>query len=263
MMKNTVKLMMATTLATALVVVATESADAQNRGRKYSRSNNVPDLSFDLIFETSEGQLITDQDASPEAGLFSGAIENFTYQIGRVSPNPFSGDVDDLVNFKFDLGNLSTKLEGDTVTYTISSPFPFKLLEGEPVNPGEGTVDINPGPVYTFDLDVSGLSEEVKNNYVNSLQFIVENNLYNPENIQSESFGFVGEIDGEPQNFSLQAPGPESGFRVTDIPDTTPSNPQPVPEPNTSIPSLLFGAFSLGLLIKRKMKRKQVEQFQG
>jgi hypothetical protein len=258
MIKNTVKLMMATTLATALVVVVTESADAQISGHNYSRGNAVPDLEFDLIFETSDGEIIPDQDEddSNNTGLFSGAIRNFSY-LGAANPNPSSNF--NPLSFRFDLGDLSTRLEGDTVTYTIISQSTFQLKDSdeETETLGTPTIDINPGSVYTFELNVSGLSQEVKNNYVNSLQFIIENNLYNPENFQSESF--VRETFG----LDLALPGPGSGFDITDIPDTTPSNPQPVPEPNTSIPSLLFGAFSLGLLIKRKMKMKQVEQFQG
>ncbi len=235
MMKNRVKLMMATTLATALVVVVTESADAQIRGRNYSRPNNSPDLRFDLIFETSEGQTIQDQDDSNEAGFFSGAIRNFFY-------------LGDAETFSFDLGNLTTRLEGDTVKYTILSQSLFQLsILVEP----ERTIDINPGPIYTFELNVNGFSQEDRNNYVNSLQFIVENNLYNPENFQNESF--VRETFG----FKLALPEEGNPLRVTDIPDTTPSNPHTVPEPGTSIPSLLFGSLSLGLLLKRKMKMKQ------
>jgi hypothetical protein len=251
MIKNTVKLMMATTLATALVVVVTESADAQIRGRRYSRSNRVPDLRLSLIFETSEGQIIRDQDGSNEneAGFFSGAIEDVFY-LGT----------NDFFRFRFGLGDLSTKLEGDTVEYTIFSQSPFQLncQRGCQSLVGQEAIDINPGPIYTFELNVSGFSQEDRNNYVNSLQFIVENNLYNPENFQNESFvreTFVG--------FDLAVPVRGTSWIITDIPATTPSNPQPVPEPSTSIPSLLFGAFSLGLLIKRKMKMKQVEQFQG
>jgi hypothetical protein len=142
-------------------------------------------------------------------------------------------------------------LIGNTVTYTISSQSPFQLSDSDETTLGQPTIDINPGPVYTFNLDVSGLRDEVKNNYVNSLQFIVENNLYNPENFLSESF--VRETFG----FDLALPEEGNSLRVTDIPDTTPSNPQPVPEPSTSIPSLLFGALSLGLLLKPKMKMKQ------
>jgi len=242
MMKNTVKLMMATTLATALVVVVTESADAQIRGRRYSRSNNVPDLRLSLIFETSEGEIIPEQDNSNDAGFFPGAIENFFY-LGT----------NDFFRFRFDLGDLSTKLEGDTVEYTIISQSKFELncQGGCQSLVGQEAIDINPGPIYTFELNVSGFSQEDRNNYVNSLQFIVENNLYNPENFQNESF--VRETFG----FDLALPLEGNSLIVTDIPDTTPSNPQPVPEPSTSIPSLLFGAFSMGLLLKRNMKMKQ------
>ncbi len=251
MIKNTVKLMMATTLATALVVVVTESADAQISGHNYSRGNAVPDLEFDLIFETSDGEIIRDQDEddSNNTGLFSGAIRNFSY-LGAAIPNP-SGSGSSPLRFDFASGDLITRLEGDTVKYTIRSQSSFQLFDSDRRTLGQPTIDINPGSVYTFELNVSGFSQEVTNNYVNSLQFIVENNLYNPENFQNESF--VRETFG----FKLALPGGGNSLRVTDIPDTTPSNPHTVPEPGTSIPSLLFGSLSLGLLLKRKMKMKQ------
>lgn len=245
MTMKTIKLMIGMTLAAVSVMSAfMESADAQFRGVSYSRSNNVPDLSFSIVSETSSGASITDElDGATQnnSGLFRGAIENFRY-LGSAVPNPSTGLSP--LEFRFDVGDLSTTLNGNIVRYTVLAPERFELTDSDSLTTSRPTTIINPGPVYSFDLDVSSFSNEDRARYVNDLGFIVEQNVYQRSGFLNERF--IESTIG----YNLALPT-SSGFEFTNIPDTTPNT--PIPEPSSILGVLALGALSAGSVLKRKL----------
>lgn len=238
MVMKTVKLMMATTLATNLLVTVTESADAQNSGSKYGRPGNVPDLGFTLLFKR-DGQPILDQYTSDDnSGFFRGAITNgergFFYYDDGFPDNSRLPDGYDSLRFYLNEGNLKTKrLDKNTVQYKIFSDervkFDYQRTDG--ICTGGCTKYIS-SPIYTFELNIGDLSRQDKVKAVNNLEFIVESNLYNPTRIKNESFfqknlGFLAipSFEGSPRG---------SGYKCTRIEDNTDCTNAgiPVPAPN-------------------------------
>ncbi len=235
MMMKTMKLMMATTLATTLAIAVTESADAQNDGSKYGRSSALPELKFTLLFKR-DGQPILDEYTSDDnSGFFRGAITNGLYSDNGFPDYSQFPDGYSLVTFFLNEGNLKSKrLDKNTVQYKIFSDAPvqlnYKRKDGNCT--GECTKYI-PSPIYTFELNIGDLSRQDKVKAVNNLEFIVERNLYNPDRIKNESFfqkrlGF----------FAL--PSLSYGYRCTRIENNTDCTNAgiPVPAPNY-IPSTI------------------------
>jgi hypothetical protein len=266
MMMKAMKLMMATTLATTLLVTVAESADAQVEGSSISRRNNLPDIKFDLLFKNPSEIIDNDGNLLNDSGLFVGAINNFYYTNDQTAKIIALRPPEKYYSFSFllDRGDITTRLDGNRAIYTIFSgeSFKFEVVQSESKLLFEKT--INKGlPIYTFELDLSDLSQEAKKSAVNDLQFIVKSNLYNPSRIQNERFvkdtlGFDLAIP----RFKEEEGG--SGYNCKTIPGGTDGNGGDctnvgirVPEPSTSLASLLFGAFGLGLLLKRKIKMKQ------
>ncbi len=223
-----IKLIMVMALATVPVISAfMEPANAQredeerSRGRRYSQSNNVPDLRFSLVSQTSSGKSINDIDGDPtnDSGFFLGAIEDFFY-LGNAGLEPTGLSP---LSFNFSRGYLITRLNGDVVRYTIVSPQVFQFTDSN----SNTTTDIGPAFVLTFELNVAGLSEDVKARYVNDLQFIVNNDVYVSA---LDSRRFVRNTFG----FDLALPrGLSNSLQVSNIPNTI------IPgssNPNTTIP---------------------------
>lgn len=256
MMMKTMNLMIAITLCTSLLFSFTESADAQNSGSSISRKGNFPDLRFDLLKTAQEIEIVGEVQ-SDNSVLFRKAIGNFSYENGPNQNFPFA----DSVIFNFPVGNITAKLlNAYQAEYTIYAVDSFDLRD-EPGNLKKSIFcsSAQPCSVYSFKLDISDLSQEHKISAVNNLQFIINSNLYNPSRIQNEVF--VKDTLG----FDLAIPSLKpieeggSGYECKTILDGTDCTNAGirVPEPSTSLASLLFGAFGLGVLRKRKMKMKQ------
>jgi hypothetical protein len=139
-----------------------------------------------------------------------------------------------------------TRLNWDVVKYTIVSPQAFQITYYSNAK----NITIDPASVVTFELNVAGLSEDVKHKYVNDLQFIVNNDVYVSA---LDSRRFVRNTFG----FDLALPrGLSNSLQVSNIPNTT------IPgssNPNTTIPGSsnivspwALGALSAGSLLKRK-----------
>lgn len=210
----------ATVISTSIAI----PANAQRiRGVRYSQSNNVPGLDFDLVFRTLDGQDILDSDLASNTGFFTGAVEEFAY---------FGSQA----NFGFPVGNLSTRLTGDIVTYTLLSQNSFAIEDVF-----GNTTNVNQGPVFTFNFDVSGVNQAIRQRYINDLKFIVENKPYSVARSSSLVADTLG-IDFDP-------PSNEDGsnpLAISEIPDTS------IPEPNTIAALLAFGIFGLSSYLKRK-----------
>ena len=71
-------------LATTLAVVSfSESASAKKKGKKINKSNVLPALKFDAIFETDDGEDVLDTNSSDDIGVFLNAIKVDEIQIDK------------------------------------------------------------------------------------------------------------------------------------------------------------------------------------
>jgi hypothetical protein len=229
----------ATIVIGSILLVTGTSAQAQIKGISYSRGGNVPDIGFDLVFKKTNATIINDESIANNSGLFVGAIENFSY-LGSAIPNPSTAFSP--LSFDFTNGNLSTSLNGNIVTYTIIATQPFLILDYDQATTGTLSTVINPNPVYTFDVDISGFNAQDQIKAVNDLKFIAEKNLYALSDLSDQSF-----ISSTFNGLTLGVPSASAGLRISKIIDKT------IPEPSFNIALITLGLFGTNAILRRKL----------
>lgn len=253
-----IKLMTVTALTMGAVLGAVvEPANAAffGGGRSYSYGSALPELFFDLVTQTGDGATI-EPTAENSSVVFSNAVEDFIYRsraIELISP----GSEDNIAKFTFDLGDLKAEFVPgeELVRYTfLSDQIQLELTD---INDGEldegfGIEAPSLDSLITFDLDISNVPEQDRNDYVNSLSFIIENNLLSSDLVTeiklTDEFGkdlFEEDLDFPTP---LEDNTEEFEIVVTDLPNRSTT----VPEPGTVISLLTTGTLCVRLLKKHK-----------
>lgn len=276
------KVLTVTALATGITLGAfVDSAEARGSGR-YSRKSALPDFSFGLIEQAEE------PDNDDSSGLFLGAVDNLIYFGQGTFPSTFfpsqnSSEPNEFFHFSFN-GDLKAELSGNTVEYTVTPNSPFSVFNDanfEEVNLITQLSDVKPlYNVYTFAFDFSNAinnsiinQSEIKDNYVNSLAWLGDNNLPSqltlPELIISENitlidksgnqynnltlpdFIFEDDLDGADEGCLSSGGTLTNGFCVIrqEIPD-----PKTTPESSTTLGLLTLGLVSFSILKKKQHK---------
>jgi len=249
MIKKTVKLIVAVSIATGFGMSAfMESAEAQRReGNDYSETSiNQTDVlrQFSLVDTTPEGNSIVDQ--APDnnnLGVFIGAIENYTLGMGSLCSRDFTPTECDIDsgNLNFDsfgnvttgyfdaglvlpgVGDLRVELINDNlIQYTIFSP-------GNSVPPTSHILDFSSDQVAgnNFRPTIQLPSNFDQNQAINSLSYILENNLLAATDLADEGLNVI----------VLQ------------------NQIETVPESSATASLWALGTLGAGSLLKRKMKR--------
>jgi hypothetical protein len=256
MTKKTVKLMMAISLTTVFGLLAfMESAEAQRRqSNTYSETSinqTTVGRQFSLVDTTPEGNSIVDQ--APDnnnLGVFIGAIENYTLGAGSlcssaVTPTECTiprgnlnfGTFGNVTTGFFNadavlpgVGDLRVELINDNlIQYTIFSP-------GNSVPPTSHILDFSSDQVAgnNFRPTIQLPSNFDQNQAINSLSYILENNLLAATDLADEGLNVIvlqNQIEEEIPNFTT------------------------VPEPSATASLWALGTLGAGSLLKRKMKR--------
>jgi hypothetical protein len=280
MMKNTVKVMMAITLTT---VVGTSFfiepvAAAKRVGNPYSTAGGNGyqiDQQFNLVDTTQDGQPIqpiTEYKDNGFYSIFTGAIENYQYGIGKVC---ISGDtdpkcanghpapppngyyiVDDFGNFIFTIPFTSptSPVNGDLKAQYY--PGGTDPLFGDGGNPGYDVIAYSifkegeSEPALNFRLPVDALlnlepsqsPDTMIEQAVNNLEFILDNNLLGLKST------FVANPVPDPAN---------PGYNTSGLGRAILQKQQDIPEPDTKVGILgVLGIVSAGVLLKRKAQQR-------
>jgi hypothetical protein len=278
MMMKTMKLMMATALATTtLLGTFIESAEAVSRGKGNEPSGSRKDpieveYNFKLYEITPTGVPRKDEDKNndPNIGIFTGAIEEFQGRINKVgNERPFQFDLVNITGLFAEPGediDIPNPLTLDLTAKFILAKNPISLPDGTPVfdlsgkNFFEATQDRIEYTLTSSALEDRGISELTliitdldsfddingRIQAVNSLTYIIENQLLEKVNYIRVS-GKVLNSSKISASESFTDPGSIASRRIEDrvveVPESTPTN------------SLLaLGALGAGLLLKRKMK---------
>lgn len=254
MTKKTVKLMMAISLTTVFGVLAfMESAEAQRRqSNLYSETSTnqtTVQSQFTLVDTTPEGNSIVDQAQKKHLGLFIGAIQDYTLGTGSLCDPP-SEEEEQIQDCKQEgiasgylefgtfgnvttgffkteevlpgVGDLKVELMNDNlIQYTIFSP-------GNSVPPVSHILDFSSDKVAVnfFRPTIRLPSNFDQNQAINSLSYILENNLLGATKKAGGSFNTI----------------------VLHQIET-------VPEPSATAGLWALGTLGAGSLLKRKMKR--------
>jgi hypothetical protein len=269
MMMKTMKLMMATALATAtLVGTSMESAEAVSRGTgtdaSGSRKNVIEvDYEFQLFPITLEGddRKDEDKDLNNNTGIFTGAIENFK---GRI--NDVSGD---RLEFEFAeeiLGSVNSPLTLNLTAKLISAGSDILLPDGtaainayskEKLTATENRIEytltgnaLEDSKISELTLIIAGLNDINKyRKDVNFIKEIINDNMLDKVNKFRISGKLASEIESQNQTI----------FSVEDTLDVARANlindrVVEVPESSTANSLLALGFLAVGSLLRRKMK---------